>query len=89
MPGASRAAAPRPVRASYVARTPAAVAASNLMRVQTPGMIMVRNRFFTASIAASMLVLTATGARTRPVWMPFDALQAAAPAADRAARPIV
>jgi hypothetical protein len=52
-------------------------------------MIMVRNRFFTASIAASMLLLTATGARTRPVWMPFDALQATAPATNGAARSIL
>jgi hypothetical protein len=52
-------------------------------------MIMVRNRFFTASIAASMLLLTATGARTRPVWMPFDALQATASATDSAARSIL
>lgn len=50
---------------------------------------MVRNRFFTASIAASMLLLTATGASTRPVWMPFDVLQATAPATDRAARAIL
>ena len=59
------------------------------MRVQTPGMKMVRNRFFTASVAASMLLLTATGARTRPVWMPFDAVQAAAPATDGAAHQII
>lgn len=59
------------------------------MRVQTPGMIMVRNRFFTASIAATMLLLTATGARTRAVWMPFDALQMVAPATDGAARQII
>ncbi len=38
---------------------------------------MARNRFLTASVAASMLLLTATGARTRPVWMPFDARQTA------------
>jgi len=50
---------------------------------------MVRNRFFTASIAASMLVLTATGARSRAVWMPFEAAQAVAPASDAAARQII
>ena len=50
---------------------------------------MVRNRFFTASIAATMLLLTATGARTRAVWMPFDALQMVAPATDGAARQII
>jgi len=50
---------------------------------------MVRNRFFTASIAASMLLLTATGASTRPVWMPFNALQTTAPATDAAVRAIL
>ena len=50
---------------------------------------MVRNRFFTASIAAGMLVLTATGARSRAVWMPADAVQAIAPATDGGLRQII
>lgn len=46
---------------------------------------MARNRILTASLAASMLLLTVTGARTRPVWMPFGTPQASAPATDGAA----